>query len=137
MFFSQYQPVEDCDREDRPEQSQQQQHTATLFCLFNNLRLHAQCFILFLKATCYLFCLNTQYCCLLFTSNVSNKGVYVELYLLFIFYFYRGIEMVSSIVEFQWYWYRLLHFWYRDNPRGDPKLVMFQVCEAPSRRRRF
>ena len=36
--------------------------------------------------------------------------------LFFIFYFYRGIEMVSSIVEFQWYWHRLLNFWYRDIP---------------------
>ena len=28
----------------------------------------------------------------------------------------RGIEMVLRIVEFQWYWYRLLHFWYCDIP---------------------
>ncbi len=36
----------------------------------------------------------------------------------FVLFFNRGIELVSRIVEIHRYWYRLLKFWYRDNPAG-------------------
>ncbi len=36
-------------------------------------------------------------------------------------------KLVPRTVDFHWYWYRILKFWYRDNTSGDMSKVQVQV----------
>ncbi len=51
--------------------------------------------------------------CSLFLFNFINKNVF----LISIFLCFALVpKLVPRTVDFHWYWYRILKFWYRDNP---------------------
>ncbi len=42
-------------------------------------------------------------------------------------------KLVPRTVDFHWYWYRILKFWYRDNPRPGYTSLSAFCCSVPSR----
>ncbi len=45
-------------------------------------------------------------------------------------------KLVPRTVDFHWYWYRILKFWYRDNPKWTFN-KMTLLCEAALKTKRF
>ncbi len=97
ILLLQYQPVEDVDQEGQEES--QQTHTQPMGTVGS------------------LFVSNTWRIKSLKFATVFNKRLYIKGN--GFFFFSVVLKLILRIVEIHWRWYRLLNYWYRDNPNSN------------------